>query len=180
MAMATGAGLLTVLPTFGERCWGCSASEASLPVSTGPKVPKESKMSTETPSLQMSLPVPTAAFFGRAAGLAAVGIAVIAGGRTASILARKAAGAVTRLLLPPASGHLGEGGPGRSGSQDQWSGPLITPNEDLYRIDTALISPAIDVGSWSLRIHGMVDDEVIITMAELLDLPLDEQYVSFI
>ena len=36
---------------------------------------------------------------------------------------------------------------------------FVTPNEDFYRIDTALSVPRIDPAEWSLRVHGMVDNE---------------------
>ncbi|MGW1727818.1 sulfite oxidase [Streptomyces sp. NPDC002306] len=32
--------------------------------------------------------------------------------------------------------------------------PLITPNKDFYRVDTALVVPRIDATGWRLRIHG--------------------------
>ncbi len=44
----------------------------------------------------------------------------------------------------------------------------ITPNTNFYRIDTALSVPAVDPTDWSLRVHGMVDREVTITMSDLL------------
>jgi DMSO/TMAO reductase YedYZ molybdopterin-dependent catalytic subunit len=56
--------------------------------------------------------------------------------------------------------------------------PLITPNSDFYRIDTALLAPLVDVSSWTLRIHGLVDREVILSYPELVELPMVEQYVT--
>ncbi|MCY4135141.1 MAG: molybdopterin-dependent oxidoreductase [bacterium] len=56
--------------------------------------------------------------------------------------------------------------------------PLITPNEDFYLIDTALSYPQIDPADWSLRIHGMVDQEVEISFDELLDLGLVREQVT--
>ena len=44
----------------------------------------------------------------------------------------------------------------------------ITPNDDFYRIDTALSFPNINTGSWSVRIHGMVDREINLAYADLL------------
>jgi sulfite oxidase len=44
---------------------------------------------------------------------------------------------------------------------------FITPNDDFYRIDTALVVPQVKSGSWSLRIHGMVDREVRIDLEQL-------------
>ncbi|WP_406252200.1 molybdopterin-dependent oxidoreductase [Streptomyces atratus] len=32
--------------------------------------------------------------------------------------------------------------------------PFITPNEDFYRVDTALVVPRVDAAAWRLRIHG--------------------------
>jgi DMSO/TMAO reductase YedYZ molybdopterin-dependent catalytic subunit len=56
--------------------------------------------------------------------------------------------------------------------------PLVVPNDDFYRIDTALITPAVDLASWRLRVHGMVDKEVTLTFTELMQLPLIERYVT--
>ena len=36
----------------------------------------------------------------------------------------------------------------------------ITPNDDFYRIDTALSFPTVDLDTWRLRISGMVDTEL--------------------
>jgi hypothetical protein len=52
------------------------------------------------------------------------------------------------------------------------------PNDRFYRIDTALVTPAVDVSTWKLRIHGMVDHEVSLSYADLAELPLIEQYVT--
>lgn len=56
--------------------------------------------------------------------------------------------------------------------------PRVTPNDDFYRIDTALATPQVDPSSWSVRVDGMVDDPFELTFAELLDLPLVEQEVT--
>nr|WP_201470304.1 molybdopterin-dependent oxidoreductase [Microbacterium hydrocarbonoxydans] len=56
--------------------------------------------------------------------------------------------------------------------------PVVTPNAQFYRIDTALIVPRIDPADWSLRIHGMVEREVVISWDELLALPMTESHVT--
>ena len=56
--------------------------------------------------------------------------------------------------------------------------PLVTPNKDFYRIDTALQVPVIDPAQWRLRITGMVEKEIEIGFDELLALPLVETYVT--
>ncbi len=49
--------------------------------------------------------------------------------------------------------------------------PLFVPNEEFFRIDTALTVPQVDPSTWSLEISGMVDDPYRLTFAELLDMP---------
>lgn len=44
---------------------------------------------------------------------------------------------------------------------------FITDNADFYRIDTALTVPQLSRADWQLRIHGMVDREVILRFADL-------------
>lgn len=47
--------------------------------------------------------------------------------------------------------------------------PLVVPNDEFYRIDTALRIPQIDPANWSLTIKGMVDNEITFTYDELLE-----------
>ncbi len=55
---------------------------------------------------------------------------------------------------------------------------FITPNNNFYRVDTAIVLPEVDPSSWQLRIHGMVSREITITFKELLKRPLIEDYVT--
>jgi DMSO/TMAO reductase YedYZ molybdopterin-dependent catalytic subunit len=56
--------------------------------------------------------------------------------------------------------------------------PIVTPNPDFYRIDTALLTPRIDAATWRLTVTGMVDRSLTFTYDDLLALPLHEQYVT--
>lgn len=56
--------------------------------------------------------------------------------------------------------------------------PFITKNSDFYLIDTAIIKPQVDPGSWTLRIHGKVKNPRTITWPELLKMPMVERYVT--
>jgi DMSO/TMAO reductase YedYZ molybdopterin-dependent catalytic subunit len=56
--------------------------------------------------------------------------------------------------------------------------PYIVPASQFYRIDTALSVPSVDPDTWKLRIHGMVNKPIEITLAELLKLPLEEHIVT--
>ena len=53
--------------------------------------------------------------------------------------------------------------------------PLVTPNSEFYRIDTALSVPRIDSAQWRLRITGMVERPAEFTFDELLAMSLREE-----
>ncbi len=56
--------------------------------------------------------------------------------------------------------------------------PWVTPNDGFYRIDTAFVVPAIEPDDWVLRIHGMVDREIVLTYRDLIDRRLTEAWVT--
>jgi DMSO/TMAO reductase YedYZ molybdopterin-dependent catalytic subunit len=56
--------------------------------------------------------------------------------------------------------------------------PIVVPNDDFYQIDTALLTPSVDVTTWQLRVHGLVDREVTLTWDDLIAMPMFEQYVT--
>ncbi|MEO5986872.1 MAG: molybdopterin-dependent oxidoreductase [Candidatus Limnocylindria bacterium] len=56
--------------------------------------------------------------------------------------------------------------------------PIITPNRDFYRIDTALLVPRPDLETWRLKVTGMVDRPFELTYDQLVALPLIEQRVT--
>jgi len=55
---------------------------------------------------------------------------------------------------------------------------FATPNDEFYRIDTAFIVPQLDAAAWSLRVHGMVENEVTITFKDLTEAALIESWVT--
>lgn len=56
--------------------------------------------------------------------------------------------------------------------------PLITPNADFYRVDTALTVPRVDPETWRLVVDGMVGRRVELTFDELIAMGLDEYAVT--
>ncbi len=56
--------------------------------------------------------------------------------------------------------------------------PFITPNDRFYRVDTALIVPAVDTDGWQLRIHGMVEHEMTVNYEQLTARPTIERDVT--
>jgi DMSO/TMAO reductase YedYZ molybdopterin-dependent catalytic subunit len=49
--------------------------------------------------------------------------------------------------------------------------PLITPNAEFYRIDTAFSFPRVDLDTWRLRVSGLVDRPLEFSYAELVAMP---------
>jgi len=56
--------------------------------------------------------------------------------------------------------------------------PHLTPNRSFYRVDTALAVPDVPVGSWRLRVHGLVDRPLELTYEDLLSRRLVERRVT--
>jgi DMSO/TMAO reductase YedYZ molybdopterin-dependent catalytic subunit len=105
-----------------------------------------------------------------AAGSVAVGVA----GRFVGRSRRLVESARDALRLPVSRGTVPEGADLHLRGTTPWR----VPNPDFYRIDTALVLPAIEPDRWRLRIHGMVDRELTLTYADLLDRRLTEAWVT--
>jgi DMSO/TMAO reductase YedYZ molybdopterin-dependent catalytic subunit len=56
--------------------------------------------------------------------------------------------------------------------------PFVTPNADFYRIDTALVAPQVRTSDYTLRIHGMVDDEIELSFEDLLRREMVERDIT--
>ena len=116
-------------------------------------------------------------FLGWAGGAAAIGAVGALGGYALRAGAR-AVTAVRDTFTLPAADVTTAPVPASASLDVPGISPVITPNTDFYRIDTALQVPNIDPGDWSLRIHGLVDREVVLTWDELLALPLEESHTT--
>ncbi|MFG1994431.1 molybdopterin-dependent oxidoreductase [Actinoplanes sp. NPDC048988] len=103
--------------------------------------------------------------FLRGAALVA-GAAVLAEGG-ALVVRRTTGRARTDLRLPAPASAAKPSNPG-----------LATPTGDFYRVDTALTVPRIDPGTWSLRVHGLVDRELRLSLDDLLRRPLIERDIT--
>lgn len=56
--------------------------------------------------------------------------------------------------------------------------PWMTGANDFYLIDTAVIVPTIDPKDWSIRIHGMVEKEMVLSYEQLVSRQLTESWVT--
>jgi DMSO/TMAO reductase YedYZ molybdopterin-dependent catalytic subunit len=83
----------------------------------------------------------------------------------------------TKLTLPRAS-IAAPAVPAGASINIEGITPLITPNADFYRIDTAFSPPSINPDDWKLTITGMVENEVELTFAQLLGRPLIEHVAT--
>ena len=110
---------------------------------------------------------------------AAIGAAAVVAGGVGRWMADRATVTAERLgiRLPRPAQPLP---PVPAGVQVDVAGvsPFITPNEDFYRIDTAIIVPSVTVGDWKLDVKGMVDRPVSITYDQLLARPMIEADVT--
>ena len=136
----------------------------------------------ETPVSPAPAPRPAAAgvdrrrFLGWAGGATVLGALAAMGGYALQAGSRAVSAIRDTIALPspaasanvPAAAELGIDG----------LAPVVTPNAQFYRIDTALAVPSVDPSTWSLRIHGMVERDVTLTWDELLALPLEESVTT--
>jgi DMSO/TMAO reductase YedYZ molybdopterin-dependent catalytic subunit len=54
----------------------------------------------------------------------------------------------------------------------------VTPNDEFYRIDTAIVAPRIDPAQWTLTIDGRVGRPLTLTLDDLLSRPMVERYIT--
>ena len=118
-------------------------------------------------------------FLGFVGGVAGITVAI---GGFGIGLARKAgdlAAERLRLVLPSVSAAGRARPPSPEVASPVSDGtPFLTPNDDFYRIDTALQVPALSVDEWSLRIHGMVDHEIELSWQDLNDRMAIERVIT--
>lgn len=55
---------------------------------------------------------------------------------------------------------------------------FVVPNDDFYRIDTALTVPQLPRESWRLSIDGLVDRPIELNYDELVSMPMVERYIT--
>ena len=115
------------------------------------------------------------AFLIRAGAVAALGI--VAGGAGRLVGRGRRQLEETRRLLKltgiseprtPASARVGVSG----------IAPWQTSSDDFYLIHTAIVTPTIEPSEWRLRIHGMVDRELVLTYEDLIDRQRTEAWIT--
>jgi DMSO/TMAO reductase YedYZ molybdopterin-dependent catalytic subunit len=107
-------------------------------------------------------------------GVAAAAVVVATTGRLVGRSRRAVEASRAALRLPATRGVVPVG----AESGPAGTAPWRVPNADFYRIDTAIVLPAVDPAEWRLRIHGMVDNPLTVTYQDLLDRRLTEAWVT--
>ncbi|WP_159614917.1 molybdopterin-dependent oxidoreductase [Glutamicibacter sp. JC586] len=113
-----------------------------------------------------------------ASGLSLAAAAIATGVSTSISASRNMADAARKALRLPAPRAKAKALPAGVQVEEANMPDFVTPNEDFYRIDTALSVPQIDPGQWSLRVHGMVENEFTMNFDELLNQELVETYLT--
>lgn len=113
-----------------------------------------------------------------AGALSVVAAATVAGGRWLQV---RASAVRERLELAlPAAARPAPSIPAGADFDLDGLAPHLTPNADFFRIDTAASVPNVLAEDWQLRIHGLVDREVTLTYADLLERELVEEDVTLV
>ena len=110
--------------------------------------------------------------------LAVIGLAALSGAGGRLLLDRGRFAASQQAAAVPEAGATAAPIPRGAELGIDGLAPIVTPNHEFYRIDTNLLVPRPDVGSWRLRLSGRVDRPFELTYDELLAMPLVEQYVT--
>ncbi len=112
------------------------------------------------------------------AGGAAAGTAAVAGLGGRLLSERSSVAHAQATLRVPAPARPGPPLPPGTDFRLPGLSSFITPNKTFYRVDTAIVLPEVAPASWSLRIHGMVRREMVLSFKELLHRPLIEDYIT--
>lgn len=110
-------------------------------------------------------------------GLTALGAVVVGvGARVLNATTSSVAAARDALRLPSARRTVTV--PDGANWEIEGLSPIITPNSDFYRVDTALTVPNVDPTTWRLQIDGMVDTPIELSFDDLVNRGLDEYGVT--
>lgn len=114
----------------------------------------------------------------RLAGKVAVGATLVGG--AGRFLVRFSDPGIPDVTLPApvGGGGLSEPMSATTFSAIEGLSPLYTPNDEFFRIDTALVLPRVDLDDWRLRVTGLVDEPFELTYDELLAMPQTEMDIT--
>ncbi len=115
-------------------------------------------------------------FLGVAAAAVLVSGASVVGGRL--LAAGKRIDEIRQVIRIPRPARRAPAPPAGADLKIRGLASLYVPNEDFYRIDTALLVPQVDPEGWTLEVRGRVDRPFSLSYAELMTMPQIEADVT--
>ena len=107
-----------------------------------------------------------------------LGVAAAAGAFGQFFSRRKQADASRAAVSVPAPSDPAPAAPAGVDFDVDGLSPYYTPNGEFYRVDTALIVPSVPAEDWTLRVHGMVENELTLDFEQLMARPLIERDIT--
>ncbi len=130
----------------------------------------------ETPTDGIADDISRRRFLAQAAGAGAVAAVAGLGGRR--LIIDRSETIRQSVSLPVADLTVPAPPPASMFSNISGLTPIVVPNDEFYRIDTALVVPRPDPETWSLKITGMVDNPVEFSLDDIMKMELYEDYVT--
>ncbi len=132
--------------------------------------------SGETPTDGIADDVSRRRFLAQAAGVGAVAAVAGLGGR--KLIINRSETIRQSVSLPAADLTVPAPPPDSMFTGISDLTPIVVPNNQFYRIDTALVVPRPDPETWSLKITGMVDNPIELSLQDIMNMELYEDYVT--
>ena len=189
-ASRPNAGIADVLPTLAGaaaaaaalillvRAAGPQAARPARPPSPSATAPSPAGGSVAPGSDRLS-PAgqpPRRSFLATSAGVA--GTAAVAGLGGRYLTERLTVTSAQQALRIPAAARPAPPLPAGADLKIPGLSSFITPNSAFYRVDTAIVLPEIAPSSWQLRIHGMVQRDIVLSFDQLIRRPLLADYIT--
>jgi len=114
-------------------------------------------------------------FLRRTGLLALASVAAVGAGRVLGRSRRRVLEQRRLLRLP---GVTARPAPAGADLQVEGVAPWQTPTASFFRLDTAIVPPAVDADQWALRVHGLVDRPLTISFADLLARPHVQRWMT--
>ena len=157
--------------------WKRAAAIAAAIASTPAIAPATATAAGARAGLSAGPPLERRGFLTLAIVAGAASVVAGTGARLINATSNRVAAIRTKITLPKAAVPAN---PVPAGATIDVPGisSFVTPNAHFYRIDTALQVPSVDPDKWTLKITGMVENEVSLSFAELLAKPLEEHLAT--
>lgn len=97
----------------------------------------------------------------------------VTGGSAAATASRQA---VVKAPAPPVAAKVTA--PVRADLKIPGVAPFVVPNDEFYRIDTAIVVPRVDASTWTLKVTGLVDQEIEIDWKTLQSKPMQDAMIT--